>query len=289
VIRFIRVSAASIAIAVGFVGSPSVAQEPQAVQLNWQIGPMTAPIGDDLAEVDIGEDTIFLDAEGTRRLMELTQNPLSGREVATLSSSSEDDAWFLVLEFDAVGYVADEEKDALDADAMLESIRAGTEAANEARRERGWSTMSIVGWHEPPHYDERTNHMSWAIMGESNGHHTINRIVKLLGRHGVMTATLVASPDELVAATPAADALLANYRFRPGNTYAEFVPSTDKLAQYGLTALVVGGAGAALVKSGLLARLWKPIVLGLAALGAGLKRVFFSGRSAQHHPEAPIT
>ena len=43
------------------------------------------------------------------------------------------------------------------------------------------------------------------------------------------------------------------------------------------------------MKSGLLARLWKPIVLGLAALGAGLKRVFFSGRSAQHHPEAPIT
>ena len=63
----------------------------------------------------------------------------------------------------------------------------------------------------------------------------------------------------------------------------------DELAQYGLTALVVGGVGAALVKSGLLARLWKPIVLGLAALGAGLKRVFFSGRSAHHHPEAPIT
>jgi uncharacterized membrane-anchored protein len=250
---------------------------------------MTAPIGDDLAEIDIGEDTIFLDAEGTRRLMELTQNPLSGREVATLSSASEDDSWFLVLEFDPVGYVAGEEKDDLDADAMVEAIRSGTEIANEARRERGWSTMSIVGWHEPPHYDELTNHMSWAIIGESNGGHTINRIVKLLGRHGVMTATLVAAPDDLVAAAPAADALLANYRFQPGNTYAEFVPSTDKLAQYGLTALVVGGAGAALVKSGLLARLWKPIVLGLAALGAGLKRIFFSGRSAQHHPEAPIT
>ena len=288
-IRFIRVSAASIAIAVGFVGAASAAEEPQAVQLNWQRGPMTAPIGDDLAEVDIGEDTVFLDAEGTRRLMELTQNPLSGREVATLSSATEDESWFLVLEFDEVGYVGDEEKDELDADAMMEAIRAGTEAANEARRERGWSTLSIVGWHEPPHYDELTHHMSWAVIGESNGHRTINRIVKLLGRHGVMTATLVASPDELVTATPLADALLASHRFRPGNTYAEFVPGTDKLAQYGLTALVVGGVGAALVKSGLLARLWKPIVLGLAALGAGLKRVFFSGRSAHHHPEAPIT
>jgi uncharacterized membrane-anchored protein len=292
VIRVICVSAASIAIAIaiaaGFPGAPSAAEEPQVVQIQWQRGPMTAPIGDDLAEIDIGEDAIYLDAEGTRRLMELTQNPLSGREVATLSSASEDEGWFLVLEFDAVGYVPDEEKNDLDADAILESIRAGTEAANETRRKRGWSTLSIVGWQEAPHYDERTNHLSWAVIGESEGRRTINRIVKLLGRHGVMTATLVASPDELVSAIPAADTLLANYRFRPGNTYAEFVPGTDKLAQYGLTALVVGGAGAALVKSGLLARLWKPIVVGLAALGASLKRFFLSGRSARHDPEAPI-
>ena len=42
--------------------------------------------------------------------------------------------------------------------------------------------------------------------------------------------------------------------------------------------LIAGGAGAALVKSGLLARLWKLVVGGLAALAAGLgkfgKRLF---------------
>ena len=66
------------------------------------------------------------------------------------------------------------------------------------------------------------------------------------------------------------------------------MPGTDKLATYGLTALVVGGGAAALAKSGLLAKLWKPIAAAFVALVAGLKRFVFGGRSAQHDPEKPI-
>jgi uncharacterized membrane-anchored protein len=148
--------------------------------------------------------------------------------------------------------------------------------------------MSIVGWHEAPHYDVRTNNLSWAIVGESQGERTINRIVKLLGRRGVMTATLVSSPDELTLAIPKTDSLLGGFRYRPGSTYAEYLPGKDKLAQYGLTALVVGGGAAALASSGLLAKLWKPIAAGLVAIGAALRRMFMSGRSARHDPERPI-
>jgi len=148
--------------------------------------------------------------------------------------------------------------------------------------------MPILGWHEEPHYDARTNNLSWAILGESEGRRSVNRTVKLLGRRGVMTATLVADPEEMAAAVPVTDALLDGYRFQPGHTYAEYVPGTDKLAEIGLAALVVGGAGAALVKSGLLAKLWKPIVVALAALGAGIKRLLFSGHSSQHDLDKPI-
>ena len=94
-----------------------------------------------------------------------------------------------------------------------------------------------------PHYDERTKNLSWAIVGQSEGGKNINRIVKILGRRGVMTATLVSPPDELATAVPMVDALLDGYRYTAGNTYAEYVPDTDKLAEYGLTALVVGGEG----------------------------------------------
>ncbi len=149
--------------------------------------------------------------------------------------------------------------------------------------------MTIVGWREQPHYDWMTNNLSWAIDGESGGVRNVNRLVKLLGRRGVMTATLVGAPDEMDSATAQVNSLLEGYRFTTGNTYAEYLPGTDKLAEYGLTALVVGGGAAVLAKTGLLARLWKPIAVGLAALGAGVRRFFFRGRSAQHDPETPIT
>lgn len=287
--RFIPAGLAALAVlaltAFGLAGS-AAAQQP--TPLEWQLGSGAAPIGKKLAEIDLGEDYAFLNARETQRFMELNQNPVSGQEMATVAPVSDAEQWFLIFEFEDIGYVPDDEKDALDADALLSSIREGTEMANKEREKRGWPTMSIVGWHEEPHYDENTNNLSWAIIGESEGHQTINRTVKLLGRKGVMTATLVASPDEMAGAVPSVDTLLAGYRFQPGNTYAEYVPGKDKLATYGLAALVVGGAGAALVKSGLLAKLWKPIAAALVALGAGVKRVLFGGRTSQHHPERPI-
>jgi len=266
----------------------ALAEEPPPPMLGWSQGANApAPIGD-LAEIDLGPDYLYLDGDGTRKLLELTENPTSGQEVATIAPASEDERWFVIFEFDPIGYVQDDEKDALDAEQILSSIRQGTEAANEVRRERGWSEMHILGWQEEPHYDARSNNLSWAILGESEGRRSVNRIVKLLGRRGVMTATLVAGTEELAQAIPVTDALLDGYRFQSGHTYAEYVPGTDKLAEIGLAALVVGGAGAMLVKSGLLAKLWKPIVVGLAALGAGIKRLLFSGHKVQRDLEKPI-
>jgi uncharacterized membrane-anchored protein len=194
---------------------------------------------------------------------------------------SDDEQWFLVFEWDAIGYVKDDEADELEAEAILGSIREATEAANEIRVERGWSPLHIVGWEEPPHYDPTTNNLTWAVIGESQGQRNINRIVKLLGRRGVMTVTLVSNPDELSDASWRVDRLLADYRFVPGNMYAEFVPGTDRLAQVGLTALVVGGAGATLAKTGLLARFWKFLVVGAAGLLGGLKKLFGRGGTAK--------
>lgn len=280
-------AALAACIALG-VAQTSVAQEPQQAPLRWQLGQGAAPIGSNLAEIDLDEQYVFLDAQGTRKLMELTHNPLTGMERATVAPASDLEQWFLVFEYEESGYVPDDEKEDLDPDAILESIRQGTEAANVERRKQGWDPLTIVGWHERPHYDLLSNNLRWAIIGESGGERSMNRIIKLLGRRGVMTATLVATPDEFENAAVQVDQLLSGYRYRPGNTYAEYVPGKDKLAKYGLTALIVGGTGAALVKSGLLARLWKPIVAGLAALGAGVKRFLFGGRSSKHDMEGPI-
>jgi uncharacterized membrane-anchored protein len=262
------------------VAAPGRAQQEPAGEppprLDWKLGPLVATIGDDLAEIDVPQGYVFLDGAGTAQLMELTGNPVDGSEVATLAPA-EGGGWFVVFEWAEIGWVDDAEKDALDADAMLASMREGNEAANEERKKRGWATLELVGWKEPPHYDAATNNLTWSIEGKSEGQAVLNRLVKLLGRRGVMSATLVGSPEELVVATPQVETLLAGYRFRPGHSYAEYIPGSDTAAKVGLTALVVGGGAAALAKSGLLAKFWKPLAIGAVALLAGARRLFGRG------------
>jgi uncharacterized membrane-anchored protein len=54
--------------------------------------------------------------------------------------------------------------------------------------------------------------------------------------------------------------------FQPGNTYAEFDPKIDKVAEYGLAGLIAGGALAGAAKLGLLAGFFKWIVAAVLAL-----------------------
>ncbi len=261
------------------VASASVAAvepaQPEAAPptLPWKVGTAGAPIGNDLAEIDLGEGLLFLDQAGTRAFLDLSQNPASGDEMAIVAPATEAEQWFLVFEWNEIGYVKDDEKDELDAAAMLASIREATMAGNEERTKRGWAPMEIFGWQEEPHYDTASNHLTWAIVGASEGHQTINRMIKLLGRKGVMTVTLVAAPEELATASARVDTLLGDYRFRPGNTYAEYLPGKDSIAEMGLKGLILGGAGAVLIKSGLLAKSWKVIVAVLVGVGAGVARL----------------
>ena len=124
--------------------SSTAAQE--APMLSWQEGPFSAPIGNSLAIVEVPEGYLFLDKANTQTLLELTENPLSGQEMATLAPASDDENWFLIFEWDPIGWVDDSEKDDIDADVILSSIREGTEQANKERRKRGWPTMTIDGW-----------------------------------------------------------------------------------------------------------------------------------------------
>jgi uncharacterized membrane-anchored protein len=290
-----RTRALAALFALAFASLPAESAEPVAEtdagaappQLAWQQGPLTAPIGDSLAEIDVPEGYAFLGLDDTAKLLELMQNPVTGSELATLAPTSEQESWLLIFEWEPIGWVDDSEKDDLDADALLASIQQGTRESNEERKRRGWSTVEIVGWHEKPHYDEQTRNLTWAIEGISDGQRVLNRMVKLLGRRGVMTVTIVTSPDEVVAAAGATDGLLGGYRFQQGSSYAEYVPGKDKLASYGLTALVAGGLGAAALKSGLLGKLWKVLAVAVVGAGAWIRRLF-TGRKHIADPPTPV-
>jgi uncharacterized membrane-anchored protein len=268
----------ALALAAVLVGGAHAARAEDAPapeqKIAWTSGPATVDLAT-LAEVRLPEALAFAGAADTRKLLEAMGNTTDGSEVGLVVPKAEDQGWFIVFEWNPIGYVKDEEKDQIDADALLKSIREGTEAANEARKERGLPPVHVVGWSEPPRYDERTHNLTWATLGRNEeGHESVNYNVRVLGREGVMSLTFVDDPKNLAAARPAVDEVIAAFSYKQGKTYAEWVPG-DKVAEYGLTALVAAGAGAAAVKLGLfglLAKLFakggKLVVLAVAAAGA---------------------
>jgi uncharacterized membrane-anchored protein len=241
-------------------------------KLAWQRGPSEGVIGAK-AKIRIPEGYAFLDEKNTRRFLELMGNPPRDNHYMIAPANLD---WFAVFSFDPVGYVKDDEK--IDADKLLASLKEGDAPGNEERKRLGMPPIYTDGWHVPPHYDSSTKRLEWGmrLRDEKGGLH-VNYTSRLLGRSGVMSAILVSSPQTLGEDMKAFNGALAGYDFVPGEKYAEF-KSGDKIAEYGLAALVVGGAAAAAAKAGLFKSLGKFlwVIIGGAAMGgwALLKKLF---------------
>lgn len=244
--------------------------------VEFKKGPSTGDLGIN-AQVNVPDGFLFANAKDTRTLMEAFQNPLTGRELGFVAPR--DEKWFAVFEFEDVGYVKDDEKDSLDADAILESIKAGTETGNQERIKRGWPTMSIMGWEQKPHYDETTHNLAWSIRAFSDGEPIINYNTRILGRGGVMEVTLVTDPETLAQTLPKFKTMLSGFGFKEGHRYSEF-RAGDRTAAYGLTGLIVGGGTAVLVKSGAFKWIWKVLVAAGIGAAALLKKLFSRNREA---------
>ncbi|HEX6718167.1 MAG TPA: DUF2167 domain-containing protein [Pyrinomonadaceae bacterium] len=261
--------------------SPSPSPTPQFSwesfeAVKWQKGPAVGDLGIN-AQLKVPESYLFANASDTRSIMEAFHNPITGREMGLVAPAGED--WFAVFEFDDVGYVKDDEKGSLDGNAILESIRTGTEESNQERVKRGWPTMTILGWEQMPHYNELTHNLEWAIRATSEGAPVINHNTRMLGRAGVMEVTLVTDPRTLAETLPKFKSMLQGFEFKQGHRYAEF-RAGDKTAAYGLTGLIVGGGTAALVKTGAFKWLWKAIVAAAAGVAALFKKIFSRSKEA---------
>jgi uncharacterized membrane-anchored protein len=142
--------------------------------------------------------------------------------------------------------------------------------------------MAVDGWQTPPHYDTQSHHLEWAVDGKDlkNNEGVVNFNTRILGRGGVMSAVLLTDPDNLSASITEFSSALSGFEYVPGQRYAEYKPG-DKIAKYGLAALVTGGAAAIAVKTGLWKVIltavvagWKFIAAGCVALFGGLAKRF---------------
>jgi uncharacterized membrane-anchored protein len=241
-----------------------------------------------VAEVTVPEGCKFTGRAGVPAFLEATQNLPDESVAAVLFCRQPADStsvWFVMYKFDPSGLVRDNDKNALDADKIIASIKEATDRANEERDRRGWDKMFVTGWITPPFYDEATHNLTWALEGvTSQGESSANRSVRLLGRRGVVSAELVAEPERLTDIVPRFDQVIGATRFASGQSYSEWREG-DKVAAYGLVALVAGGAGVAAGKLGLFGKLWKVVaamavalwklaVAAVVGISALLKRLF---------------
>jgi uncharacterized membrane-anchored protein len=244
---------------------------------NVMTGPGTAHL-EKIAQVDVPAGYIFADGNATRAFLKKSGEPTSGKEFGLLMPTN--GGWSVMFDYDPIGYVKDDEKDKLDPDKILESIRRGTAEANKERQRNGIAPLEVVGWDQPPKYDPVTHNLEWAIRGRSEGRDILNYKTRFLGRKGVMGVVLIVEPESLPETLPTFRNLLATYSFQTGQNYAEYRPG-DKVAKYGLAALIVGGAAVGAAKLGLFAWLavflkkgWKLVVVAFAAVVTGIKKFF---------------
>jgi len=282
----------SLLIALLTLGS-AFAQEPESIpttpepeidpieKFSWETSGQ-GNIGS-FATIDIPGGYRFLNGLETAKVMSLFGNLPSTYEGMI---GPDDLSWFVIFQYEDSGYVKDDEKDDLDADDLLETLREQEEASNEERRESGLSTLTTSGWAVEPKYNDRTNNLEWGVILESSdGGRNVNFLTKLLGRHGIMHTTLVCDTEALQGTLPEYQKLLTGYDYHAGKTYAEFEDG-DKVSEYGLKALVAGGAIFAAAKLGFFAKILlffkkglKLIAIGAIAVGVWIKRIITGKRA----------
>lgn len=192
----------------------------------------------------------------------------------------------VAVSFEKTGYVSDENASEIDFDDLLSQMQKDTRQSNPQRTKLGYPTVDLLGWAADPKYDASNNRLLWAksLRFEGEETNTLNYNVRFLGRYGVLEFNYIADESALESVTNSMPEMSKMASFNSGHSYAEFDPTTDKVAAYGIAGLIAGGAVAK--KLGILGALllflkkgWVLIVAGIA-FGYRYIKGMFSRNSA---------
>lgn len=259
--------AAVVAVAATTAVAQKSADDPMK-DLKWLPAGQVGSI-DNKAQFKASDNYTFLGVADTDKFLKFNGNPPPGNSYTIMPTKA---SWFGVLHFSDEGYVKDDEK--IDADKLLESLKAQNVEGNKHKREKGFETLTLEGWAIPPRYDTENKRLEWGtrLKTERDGGTVVNVSTRILGRSGYTSAVLVTSPQTLEADLVDFKKALRSFDYVSGEKYSEWKQG-DKVAAYGLGALVLGGAAAAAASKGGFKLLWIAILGGAAALWGGVKRL----------------
>jgi uncharacterized membrane-anchored protein len=270
---------------------PQRQAENKEMQAALRHGPADIALHDE-AMLKLPKGNAFLPAKEAAILMRRMGN-FTNDHFLGLILPEDGGTWFVAAEFDDSGYVKDEEGKDIDADKLLQSMKDGTEEENKQRREKGMAPLSITRWIEKPHYDQVSRHLVWSIelqaLDDKGGVKgtDLNYNTYALGRSGYITLKLVTGVATVEKDKAYVRELLSNLTFNQGKRYENFNSSMDKIAEYGLLALI---GGVAVKKLGLLALAgvfivkFAKIILAACLAGFAVFRKFFRKKEVAAQP-----
>jgi len=254
--------------------------------VNRQQGEIKLPNG--VATLHVPDNFYYLDPTDSETVLVDMWGNLPGTGTDTLgmlvpkvSAPYEDDAWGVTIEYENDGNVSDEDADAIDYDELLADMQSDTREASKERVAQGYETIELIGWASKPYYDKASHKLHWAkeLRFGDDELHTLNYNIRALGREGVLVLNFIAGMDQKETIDANLNSVLAMAEFNQGSRYEDFNPDLDKVAAYGIGALVAGKVAA---KAGLFAAalifLKKFGIFIVVGFGALFKKLF--GRKA---------
>jgi uncharacterized membrane-anchored protein len=250
-------------------------------------GPADIALRDE-AKLHLPSGMVFIPLKEASALMQAWGNGVDSQFIGLVTSREENSNWVVTVDFNDEGFVADDEAKDWNADDMLQSIKDGTEEQNKERADQGIPALDVTGWIEKPGYDTSTHRLVWSMNAVERGAavgtpSVVNYNTYALGREGYFKLDLLTDSQHVSTDKNAAKKLIGSLEYNSGKTYTDYKSSTDKLAAYGIAALV---GGVAAKKLGLIAlaaafgaKFIKLIAVGAVVAGSAIVKLFRGKRS----------
>lgn len=265
-------------------GGLAKAKELEA-KLQYQNGEIN--LRHDLAKLTVPENFRYLSPEDSEIVLsKFWGNPANSHTLGMILpadlSPLDQRCWAVVITFTEDGYVKDSDADKINYDDLLKQMKEATKENNEERVKEGYPAIDLVGWATPPRYDKATHKMYWAkelrFSDADTKENTLNYNIRVLGRRGVLVLNAVAGMNDFKMIEQHTPEIVSMVDFNEGHRYTDFDGKTDKVAAYGLAALIAGGIAA---KAGFFKMLWvgllaakKLVIVGVIALVGLVKKIF---------------
>ncbi len=247
--------------------------EKEIAALDWK-GEGTYKLPNSHSKLVLPENHLVAFGRDAQHFHALSGNPHKDKAIEAVVIDEDDNTVYFTCYND--GYVSLDDWKEIDSKKFLEEVIENTEEANKERRRQGMSELHVVGWLKRPTLDRKSNTVYWAIEAEDDDSGKIvNSVALRLGRKGFERIVWVSERDSYRPFGGELDVMMRAHSFEPGYRYSDFIKG-DKVATYGIAALVAATLGTKVLKATGLLVLFKKFG---AVIFAGLATLFYKARN----------